>query len=87
MRINRFDKKHLETWKQSGLGQRRYCEENGIKYHTFLYWQRKQRSEAESTTEGFVRFNNPEKTENWFFHLSDHGFRLKFDIVWFFNHD
>ena len=30
--------KHLDQWKTSGLTQKAYCREYGIKYSTFGYW-------------------------------------------------
>jgi hypothetical protein len=29
---------HIEQWKQSGLSQKVYCEQQGVKYHVFHYW-------------------------------------------------
>ena len=29
---------HIEQWKQSGLAQKVYCEQQGVKYHVFHYW-------------------------------------------------
>ncbi len=32
---------HIEKCKSSGLSQARYCREQNLKYHTFLYWRKK----------------------------------------------
>ena len=29
---------HFQLWQQSGLSRKKYSEEAGIGYHTFLYW-------------------------------------------------
>ena len=29
---------HIQAWHQSGLSKKKYSEEAGIPYHTFLYW-------------------------------------------------
>src|SRR3954465_10128900 len=29
---------HIEQWKQSGLSQKVYCEQQAVKYHVFHYW-------------------------------------------------
>src|SRR4051794_14952721 len=29
---------HIDEWKQSGLSQKVYCEQRGVKYHVFHYW-------------------------------------------------
>lgn len=29
---------HFQLWQQSGLSKKKYSEEAGIGYHTFLYW-------------------------------------------------
>jgi hypothetical protein len=28
----------ISCWQQSGLSQKAYCEEHGIRYHVFHYW-------------------------------------------------
>jgi len=30
--------RHIQAWDQSGLSKKKYSEEAGIPYHTFLYW-------------------------------------------------
>ena len=30
--------KMISTWQQSGLSQKSFCEQNGIRYHVFHYW-------------------------------------------------
>jgi len=36
---------HIDGWLQSGLSQRRYCEEYGLALSTFQWWRRRLRSE------------------------------------------
>jgi|SRR4051812_29159747 hypothetical protein len=36
---------HIEQWKQSGLSQKLYCEQQAVKYHVFHYWYRVYRDE------------------------------------------
>ena len=48
----------IETWKQSGLSQKAYCEQNNIRYYVFHYWYK--RYKDMQTTEqdaGFVPLN------------------------------
>ena len=35
----------VESWKQSGLSQKAYCEQNQIRYHVFHYWYKRYRDE------------------------------------------
>ena len=32
-----FWERHSDAWKESGLGQRAYCEREGISYRSFIY--------------------------------------------------
>ena len=34
----------VTDWQQSGLSQKLYCEQNGIRYHVFHYWYKRFRS-------------------------------------------
>ena len=45
----------ISTWQQSGLSQKSFCEQNGIRYHVFHYWYKCFR-DLQSTTnpEGFI---------------------------------
>jgi hypothetical protein len=36
---------HIEQWKQSGLSQKVYCEQQAVKYHVFHYWYKVYRDE------------------------------------------
>lgn len=33
------------SWKQSGLSQKAYCEQNNIRYYVFHYWYKRYRDE------------------------------------------
>jgi|GEM_PF-3779372 len=46
----RFWSEHLSRWEASGLTQREYCHQHDLKPHCFMYWRKKQRTRAESTT-------------------------------------
>jgi hypothetical protein len=46
----------IEQWQQSGLSQKKYCEQNNIAYHHFHYWYKRyldQRGDNTNTT-GFI---------------------------------
>ena len=34
-------KQQIQTWKLSGLSQARFCKNNHLTYHRFVYWRRK----------------------------------------------
>ena len=53
----------IADWQQSGLTQKGWCEQQGIKYHVFHYWYKRWRSLHSSTA-----------TENVFVPLAVHGF-------------
>jgi hypothetical protein len=42
---------HIEKWKQSGLSQKLYCEQQGVKYHVFHYWYKLYRDQHHSAQE------------------------------------
>lgn len=33
----------IASWKQSGLSQKQYCEQNNIRYYVFHYWYKRYR--------------------------------------------
>ena len=35
----------IGSWKQSGLSQKAYCEQNNIRYHVFHYWYKRYRDQ------------------------------------------
>lgn len=42
-------------WQQSGLSQKAYCQQNGIRYHVFHYWYKCFRDrQSPSRDEGFM---------------------------------
>jgi len=52
-----FWQEHVAAWQASGLTQKRYCQEQDLRYSAFGYWVRKLRSQAndrQATTPGFV---------------------------------
>jgi len=45
-------------WKQSGLSQKAYCEQNQIRYHVFHYWYKRYRDEQSNYSEpAFIPLN------------------------------
>lgn len=50
--------KVIDLWKQSGLSQKAYCEQNNIRYYVFHYWYKRFR-EQQGVIEGgtFVPLN------------------------------
>ncbi len=46
----------VSDWSQSGLSQKAYCEQHGIRYHVFHYWCKRYRQQEEpDTVNRFVR--------------------------------
>ena len=48
----------IEQWKQSGLSQNAFCEQQSIRFHKFYYWYkcyRKQHETIDNNGEGFVK--------------------------------
>lgn len=48
----------IESWQQSGISQKAFCEQQGVKFHTFYYWYKRYRNEhivGEGGTPGFVK--------------------------------
>ncbi len=45
----------ITCWQQSGLSQKAYCQQNGIRYHVFHYWYKCFRDrQSPSKGEGFM---------------------------------
>ncbi|MGI8583029.1 MAG: IS66 family insertion sequence element accessory protein TnpA [Chitinophagaceae bacterium] len=45
----------ITCWQQSGLSQKAYCQQNGIRYHVFHYWYKCFRDrQPPSRDEGFM---------------------------------
>ena len=42
---------HIERWKQSGLSQKLYCEQQAVKYHVFHYWYKLYRDQHQAAQE------------------------------------
>lgn len=41
----------IASWKQSGLSQKDYCEQNQIRYHVFHYWYKRYRDKGSGSSE------------------------------------
>jgi len=37
----RYWQRHIESWRQSGLGQAEYCQRNSLPIKSFGYWKRR----------------------------------------------
>lgn len=44
----------IESWRQSGLNQKQYCEQNNIPYHVFHYWYKRYRDHQSKTAQAFI---------------------------------
>ncbi len=51
--------KHIRSWQQSGLSQRRYCGENAISVSTFYYWHRKLKKKGKEDQPQFYPLTLP----------------------------
>jgi hypothetical protein len=38
----------INSWKQSGLSQKAYCEQNNIRYYVFHYWYKRYRDQQDT---------------------------------------
>ena len=48
----------IESWKQSRLSQKAYCEQNNIRYYVFHYWYKRYKEmQAPQQEVGFVPLN------------------------------
>ena len=48
----------IASWKQSGLSQKQYCEQNNIRYYVFHYWYKRYRDQQTPLKDaGFVALN------------------------------
>ena len=48
----------VAAWKQSGLSQKAWCEQNQIRYHVFHYWYKLYRDEQSNCSEpAFIPLN------------------------------
>jgi hypothetical protein len=48
----------IESWKQSGLSQKQYCEQNNIPYYVFHYWYKRYKDMRTPQKDGdFVPLN------------------------------
>ncbi|HET7116511.1 MAG TPA: hypothetical protein VN726_12520 [Hanamia sp.] len=47
----------IEQWKQSGLSQNAFCQQESIRFHKFYYWYKcyRRQHDREDTVPGFVK--------------------------------
>jgi hypothetical protein len=51
----------IELWKQSGLSQRAFCEQQSLKFHTFYYWYKRHKQQNSNNSEAaFLKLQIPE---------------------------
>ena len=56
---------HVESWKQSGLTQGVYCEDQGLKLPTFSYWIQKYHKQLpQEDTSNFITINKEHNTDS-----------------------
>ena len=41
----------MSAWKQSGLSQKAWCEQNGLRYYVFHYWYKRYRDKKSDGSE------------------------------------
>ncbi len=46
----------IELWKQSGLSQKAFCEQQSLKFHTFYYWYKLHKQENNNSQSAFLKF-------------------------------
>ena len=66
----------IRGWQQSGLSQKMYCEQNGIRYHVFHYWFKRYRDKSPGNMEATfipIQIHSPETV------CSNPGIELIFD--------
>ena len=50
--------KMIDSWKQSGLSQKAYCEQHNIRYYVFHYWYKRFRDQQDAVEDAsFVPLN------------------------------
>ena len=42
----------IVSWKESGLSQKQYCEQNNIRYYVFHYWYKRYRDQQAPVKDG-----------------------------------
>lgn len=48
----------IGLWKQSGLSQKAWCEQNQVRYHVFHYWYKRYRNKQSNSSEtAFIPLN------------------------------
>ena len=59
MQYDKLTQEHMlamiSSWKQSGLSQKAFCQQNNIRYYVFHYWYKRYRDLASSNKPGFVQ--------------------------------
>lgn len=58
-----FWEQHIREWSQSGLGQAKYCRQERLRYHAFLYWRKRlnksRSSQSAQQSINLVKFEIP----------------------------
>lgn len=56
----------IEQWKQSGLAQKHFCDQQAVPYHIFHYWYKRYRGQSNTTkvsSTSFVRLHVKEQQQ------------------------
>ena len=62
----------IARWQQSGISQKLYCEQHGIRYHVFHYWFKRYRDRNANSDTAFIPIHiKPTETD-----ASDAGIEL-----------
>jgi hypothetical protein len=46
----RYWQEHIERWRSSGMTQKDYCRQNGLKWSTFQYWKQRLRQKSSAVS-------------------------------------
>ena len=55
---------HIQSWKESGVSQHQYCLSNNLRFNTFYYWLKKNRSMNSPLNDGFIPIRDKGDSSN-----------------------
>lgn len=73
--LNKAWTEKLAEWRTSGLSGAKWCRQQGIKYHTFLYWLKKSRWDNSIPAKPFIEI--VDKVVNPGFQLEVQGVTIR----------
>ncbi len=56
----------IQEWKQSGKSKKKFCEEKGLKYMTFVTWKAKDQTNQTPAKDSFLQVEVRSETETLF---------------------